>query len=91
MRERERRDTPRHLRLQLLVGRTAGAVPGALAGGAVALGAQLSLTSTALLGLVGAVLGAIAAAPDASTMSGPASTPGTDGEPTPPQGVSVQP
>jgi hypothetical protein len=91
MGERERRTTPRHRRLQLLVGRTAGAVPGALAGGAVALGAGLSVLATALLGTVGAVLGAIAAAPDARRAPRPTVTPLVDGDPTPPHGISVRP
>lgn len=91
MGERERRISPRHRQLQLVVARSAGAVPGALAGAAVALGAGLPVAATALLGTVGAVLGAIAAAPVARTSPGPGVTPVADGEPTPPQGISVQP
>ena len=52
---------PRQHGLQLLVVRTAGAVCGALAGGAVALGIGMTAMPTTALGVVGALLGAIAA------------------------------
>lgn len=84
----------RRRRLQLLVGRTAGAVLGALAGGAIAIGSGLSPTTTTLLGLAGATLGAVAATADrrkadpaVRPMPRPAVSAGGD---TPPEGFRLR-
>lgn len=83
-------------RLQLLVGRTAAAVPGALAGGAVGLGSSLSLVPTVLLGIGGATLGAIAATADrprarCTPRHAPGAGAGAPGSgDTPPEGIGVR-
>lgn len=59
-----RTEASRRHRIKLLVCRAAGAVPGAAAGVAIAFGAGLSLLPTAVLGGVGAALGAVAAIGD---------------------------
>lgn len=63
-RDSVRTDAARRHRIKLLVCRAAGAVPGAAAGVAIAFGAGLSLLPTAVLGGVGAALGAVAAIGD---------------------------
>lgn len=59
-----RTEASRRHRIKLLVCRAAGAVPGAAAGAAIAFGAGLSVLLTAVLGGVGAALGAVAAIGD---------------------------
>lgn len=85
------RVSPRCRRLQLLVGHTAGAVPGALAGVAVALGAGLSVLAAAALGIVGATLGAVAATADAHAVRRRVVEPAAEPGETPPHGIRVQP
>lgn len=81
----------RRRRGQLLVARTAGAVPGAMAGGAVAIGAGMSALPTTTLGVLGALLGAVAATREATMAEPAASRPAGTPEPagTPPQGIAL--